>query len=319
MLYLSRSDVESLGIKISEVISVVEAGLREKGYGRVEMPPKPGIHPRPDSFIHAMPAYLKGMDLAGMKWIAGYPENRKRGLPYITGLFILNDPDTGIPLSVMDASWITAVRTGAVTAISAKYLARKESKILGIIGCGVQGRSNAEALFAVFNISEIKAYDIDPDAAEKYRKEIKFKLGVEVKVVKSPKEAVEGSDIVVTAGPILKDPKPVIEAEWFKDGGFAAPLDFDSYWKPSAMRSMDKFITDDKDQLMYYKSIGYFKEIPEVYANLDEIVIGKKPGRESDQERIMAMNLGLAIHDVVVADLIYRKAREKGIGTELEL
>jgi ornithine cyclodeaminase/alanine dehydrogenase len=319
MLYLSRRDVESLRIGINEIISVVEAGLREKGYGMVEMPPKPGIHPRPDSFIHAMPAYLKGMDLAGIKWVAGYPENRKRGLPYITGLFILNDPDTGIPLSVMDASWITAVRTGAVTAISAKYLARKESKILGIIGCGVQGRSNAEALSAIFDLSEIRAYDVDPDTAERYKREIKFKLGIDVNVVKSPREAVEGSDIVVTAGPILKDPKPVIEAEWFKNGGFAAPLDFDSYWKPSAMRSMDKFVTDDKNQLMYYKSIGYFKEIPEVYAELDEIVIGKKPRRESDYERIMAMNLGLAIHDVVVADLIYRRARETGIGTELEL
>jgi ornithine cyclodeaminase/alanine dehydrogenase-like protein (mu-crystallin family) len=319
MLYLSRKDVESLGISMKEIISVVEAGLREKGYGMVEMPPKPGIHPRPDSFIHAMPAYLKGMDLAGIKWVAGYPENRKKGLPYITGLFILNDPDTGIPLSVMDASWITAMRTGAVTAISAKYLARKESKILGIIGCGVQGRSNAEALSAIFDLSEIRAYDVNPDAAEKYRKEIKFKLGIDVNVMKSPREAVEGSDIVVTAGPILKDPKPVIEAEWFKNGGFAAPLDFDSYWKPSAMHSMDKFVTDDKNQLMYYKSIGYFREIPEVYAELDEIVVGKKPGRESDSERIMAMNLGLAIHDVVVADLIYRKAREMGIGTELEL
>jgi ornithine cyclodeaminase/alanine dehydrogenase len=259
------------------------------------------------------------MDLAGIKWVAGYPENRKKGLPYITGLFILNDPDTGIPLSVMDASWITAMRTGAVTAISAKYLARKESKILGIIGCGVQGRSNAEALSAIFDLSEIRAYDVNPDAAEKYRKEIKFKLGIDVNVMKSPREVVEGSDIVVTAGPILKDPKPVIEAEWFKNGGFAAPLDFDSYWKPSAMHSMDKFVTDDKNQLMYYKSIGYFREIPEVYAELDEIVVGKKPGRESDSERIMAMNLGLAIHDVVVADLIYRKAREMGIGTELEL
>jgi ornithine cyclodeaminase/alanine dehydrogenase len=319
MLYLSRKDVESLGISMKEIISVVEAGLREKGYGMVEMPPKPGIHPRPDSFIHAMPAYLKGMDLAGIKWVAGYPENRKKGLPYITGLFILNDPDTGIPLSVMDASWITAMRTGAVTAISAKYLARKESKILGIIGCGVQGRSNAEALSAIFDLSEIRAYDANPDAAEKYRKEIKFKLGIDVNMMKSPREVVEGSDIVVTAGPILKDPKPVIEAEWFKNGGFAAPLDFDSYWKPSAMHSMDKFVTDDKNQLMYYKSIGYFREIPEVYAELDEIVVGKKPGRESDSERIMAMNLGLAIHDVVVADLIYRKAREMGIGTELEL
>lgn len=117
----------------------------------------------------------------------------------------------------------------------------------------------------------------------------------------------------------MKNPNPVIEASWFKDGGFACPIDFDSYWKPEAMHSMHKFCTDDKEQLIYYKSVGYFKDIPEVYADLGEIVTGKKVGRESDSERIMSMNLGLAIEDMSTAVKIYEKAKRKVVGVWLNL
>ena len=265
VLYLSRSDVESLKISLRRVIEVVEYAFKEKGLGRVEMPPKPGVHSRKDSFIHAMPSYMSGIDYAGLKWIAGYSENRKKGLPYITGLFILNDAETGLPIAIMDATWITAYRTGAATAVAAKYLANPDSRVLAILGCGVQGRSNAECLKEVLkDLNEIRAFDIDPKAAEKYKAEMESKLGVKVTITNSPRDALENSDIAVTAGPILKDPKPVIKPEWFT-GNLAVPLDFDSYWKPEAMKAMDKFITDDTNQLYYYKSIGYFKDIPEVY------------------------------------------------------
>lgn len=124
LLYLSQADVASVGLTMAEIINALEEMFHEKGEGRVEMPPKPGIHTRPDAFIHAMPAYIPALESAGMKWVSGYPENQKRGLPYITGLLILNDAETGIPLSVMDCVWITAMRTGAATAVAAKYLAR---------------------------------------------------------------------------------------------------------------------------------------------------------------------------------------------------
>ena len=117
LLYLSYSDVQGLGVTMAEVIEALESAFREKGKGKVEMPPKPGVHPtNPDNFIHAMPAYIPALGSAGVKWVAGYPENYKRGLPYITGLLILNDVETGLPLAVMDWVWITAMRTGAATA-----------------------------------------------------------------------------------------------------------------------------------------------------------------------------------------------------------
>ena len=136
---------------MAEVIQAVKSAFREKG--KVEMPPKPGVHSRPDASIHAMPAYIPALKAIGMKWVSGYPENSKQGLPYIHGLMILNDPETGLPLAVMDCVWITAMRTGAA-AIAARYLARSESSSLGILGAGVQGFTNLQALKELFSIEK---------------------------------------------------------------------------------------------------------------------------------------------------------------------
>ena len=320
VLYLSRGDVEAVDLPMSAVVEAVEAVFREKGEGRVEMPPKPGIHPAADSFIHAMPAYVPGMGAAGMKWVSGFPANQQRGLPYISGLLILNDPETGIPTCVMDATWITAKRTGAATAVAAKYLARRSSRGVGILGCGVQGRANVEALMVTCkSIDQVKAYDIDRKVLQTYVDDVRTKHGLSVSGVAAPRNAVERCDIVVTAGPILKHPSPVIEQSWLGRGAFACPLDFDSYWKPEAMRSVDKFCTDDKDQLAYYKTVGYFSGIPAVHADLGEVVTGKRPGRENDHERIMSMNLGVAIEDMATAAAVLRKAKADGVGTWLPL
>lgn len=320
LLYLSRQDVEAVGLPMEEVVDAVEAVFREKGEGRVEMPPKPGIHPVQDSFIHAMPAYVPGMRAAGMKWVSGFPSNLPKGLPYISGLLILNDPDTGLPTGVMDATWITAMRTGAATAVAAKRLAREDADTMGVLGCGVQGRTNLEALMVVCgSLGRVKAYDTDPKALHRYASDMRAKHGVEVSPVPSPRGAVEGCDLVVSAGPILKHPTPVIEPSWFAKGAFACPLDFDSYWKPEAMRASDKFCTDDRDQLAYYRTVGYFGDIPPVHADLGEVVTGKRPGRESDDERTMSMNLGVAIEDMATAVRILGRAEAKGIGTWLAL
>jgi ornithine cyclodeaminase/alanine dehydrogenase-like protein (mu-crystallin family) len=320
LLYLSSEDVARVGLPIAEIIATVEAAFGEKGEGRAEMPPKPGIHPMPDAFIHAMPAYLSGMGAAGMKWVSGFPENKNHGLPYISGLLILNDPDTGLPICVMDAAWVTAKRTAAATAVAAKYLAREESSVFGMLGCGVQGRTNLEAVNAAFDgLERVLAYDIDREVAGRYANDMKTAYGLDAEALAGPREVVEGSDIVVTAGPILKHPQPVIDAGWLKEGGFACPLDFDSYWKPGAMMAMDKFCTDDIGQLRYYQTVGYFSRIPEIHADLSEVVLGRKPGRESAEERTMSMNLGVAIEDMATAKRVYEGAKKKGIGTWLPL
>lgn len=319
LLYLSRADVEQVGLDMLTIINLLEQAFKEKGAGQVEMPPKPGIHTQPDAFIHAMPAYIPAMRSAGIKWVSGYPENYKRGLPYISGLLILNDVETGVPYAMMDCTWITAYRTAAATALSAKYLARPESSVVGILACGVQGRTNLEALKAIFPIQRVYAYDILPDVQQRYVAEMQAKLNVEVIGVSSPRQAVEPSHLVVTSGPILKHPKPVIEKDWLQPGAFASAVDFDSYWQPAALAQIDKLSTDDHAQFRYYRSVGYFQQTPDPYADLGEIVAGLKPGRQRAEERTMAINLGLALDDMAVAPEIYRRARERGLGTWLPL
>ena len=319
LLYLSRRDVESLRITMNEIIDVVERALREKGSGRVEMPPKPGIHTRPDAFIHAMPAYLPGIGASGIKWVSGYPENLKRGLPYISGLLILNDVATGFPKAVMDCTWITAMRTGAATAVAAKYLARKESTRLGVIACGVQGRSNLEALCCLFELKRVKAYDVVPAVAARFAQEMSQRFDLDVEPVRSAEQAVREMELVVTSGPILKDPQPIIEPGWLAPGGFACPLDFDSYWQGDALGVVDKLATDDIAQMHYYRGEGYFRDTPEPYADLGEIVVGAKPGREKEEERTVCINLGLALEDMATAALVYDRAIANGVGTELPL
>ena len=319
ILYLSKKDVEQVNLSMKEIINSLDNMFKEKGEGKVEMPPKPGIHTRPDAFIHAMPAYIPSMKAAGMKWVSGYPGNQEKGLPYITGLLILNNADTGIPTAVMDCTWITAMRTGAATAVAAKYLARKDSSTVGIIACGVQGRSNLEALACLYDITKVKAYDIYPKVAEKFAAEMSKQLQVDIEVVKEAKQAVIDLDIVITSGPILKEPMPVIEVDWLAEGAFASPVDFDSSWQGTALQQANKLATDDHGQMNYYRKAGYFKDTPNAYADLGEIACGRKPGRESDSERTIAINLGLALDDMATAPLIYKLAIEKGIGTELSL
>lgn len=320
LLYLSRAEVASVGLGMAEIIELLETAFREKGEGRVEMPPKPGIHPGGgDNFIHAMPAYIPAMGAAGVKWVSGFPENYKRGLPYITGLLILNDPETGVPMAVMDCTWITAMRTAAASAVAARRLARPESSSLGVLGCGVQGLTHTEALSVLFPLERVFAYDIRPEAARNFAAQITERFGLAVSIVEQPRQAVSGCDLVVTAGPILKKPHATIQPGWLDEGAFASLVDFDSYWHPEALKEASKFCTDDLPQFRHYQEIGYFQDVPPVYADLGELVTGRKPGRESPAERTMACNLGLALDDMAVAPTIYRRALERKIGRFLPL
>jgi ornithine cyclodeaminase/alanine dehydrogenase len=319
VLYLSRADVEKVNLPMDQIIHLLEVAFKEKGNGKVEMPPKPGIHTMPDAFIHAMPAYIPSMRSAGIKWVSGYPENFKRGLPYITGLMILNDVETGIPYAVLDCSWITAMRTGAASALSAKYLALPESQTVGILACGVQGRTNLEALACLFPVKRAYAYDVLPEVQERFVAEMGERFDFEVVGVKEPKQAVVESELVVSSGPILKHPTPTIEKDWLKPGAYGSAVDFDSYWTGEALAQMDRISTDDHAQFQYYKSVGYFQQTPDPYADLGELVAGLKPGRQDEKERTLAINLGLAMDDMAVAPTIYQKAKEMGLGIELPL
>ncbi len=321
MLYLSQENVAATGLTMAQIIEVVEKGFVEMGNGRVEMPPKPGIHPgEGDNFIHAMPAYIPAMKSAGIKWVSGYPGNPQKGLPYINGLLIYNDPETGLPLAVMDCAWITAMRTAAASAVSAQYLARPESSVIGILACGVQGHTNLEAMKVLFPLNKVYAFDTVPEQAKALAAYGRNTLGLEVEIVSDPRQAVTSCDIVVTSGPILKIPHETIRSGWVDEGSFVSCVDFDSFFSRKALNQADKWTTDNLAQYTHYQDkVGFFKNCPPVYAELGELVTGQKKGRENDQERTFAANLGLAMEDMAVCPLIYQLASEKKIGTWLPL
>jgi len=191
--------------------------------------------------------------------------------------------------------------------------------VVGILGCGVQGRSNLEALKVLFPLQRVMAYDTNLHARDRYAEEMSRKFDLDVVPVGMPERAVVGADIVVTAGPLLKTPHATIPPGWLAEGAFASLVDYDSYWHRDALKEADKFCTDDVPQLEYYKTLGYFRDIPAVYAELGELVTGRKPGRERPGERTMTCNLGLALDDMATAPLVYRLAVEKGLGIPLPL
>lgn len=318
--YLSEKDLLDLDIKWDEIFDCVKTALREHGQKTVENPPKPGVHSRNDSFIHAMPAYLSQMDAIGIKWVSGYPSNRAKNLPVINGLQIINSPETGLPLAVMNATWTTTVRTAAVSAVTAKYCAKKQSKVLAIIGAGVQGKINAISLKQIMpNLEICKVYDKFADASIAFKEEVSKKANYNtIEIVDNAKDAVKDADIVLTATQDLKE--PIVKLEWLKDGVLGLPLESSKAWCDEALFGVDKFVCDDIKQAQYYKTQGDFSGgIPSLYAETGEIVGECKEGRINDMEKIIVVNMGMACEDVVFGTYIYNKAEKMKIGTILEL
>ena len=316
LLYLSRAEIEGLQVSADEVRDAVEAAFREKAAGRIEMPPKPGIHTSGDSFIHAMPAYLPALGAAGVKWVSGYPQNRLSGLPYISGLLILNCPETGVPLAVMDCTWITEKRTAAATAVAVRRLATEGARRLAVIGAGVQGRANTDALRRVCPaLRETAVFDPAEGARANYTRQVQS-WGLRVEQAKSPQDAVTDADIVVTCAPIVKRPQPVIKPDWLKPGSVVVSLDFDATVMPSVARTADGMWVDDGEQFEYYRRQGHFARMPKRYEELAALVSTGK-GRRAAADRYLVVNLGVAIEDMATAQLLYRRALERDVGTVL--
>ena len=318
LLYLSQEDVIATAMNMPETIAVVEDALREHGLGETENPPKPGVHPA-NSFIHAMPGYLPRKRAAGLKWVSSFSGNTGLGIPPVMGLFILNDVQTGQPLAVMDCRWITAMRTGAVSAVAARYLAAKNSTVVGIIGAGIQGRYNLIALAAALPFLEsVRVFDINPRAADGFVAALAGELQLQFEIGKSPQDVIEGADIIVTATGRLDE--PIFKERWISPGALILPVHHRG-WENRTLHRVDKFITDDWQQLkLAHETVGGFDgPLPESYAELGKIIIGEKPGRENEEERIIDFNYGLAIEDVAMANEIYKRAKTNGRGQTLPL
>src|SRR5215211_7923075 len=293
-LYLSRADVEQVGLSMEETIEAVRLALLEKAAARAVMPPKHWLPHGDRRFFSAMSSILPRVGVAGCKWQSGSPDNHSFGQTYITGQFILNDLVTGLPLAIMDSTFLTAQRTAAASAVAAQALANPNPVALGVLGCGVQARSNLEALRLAFpSLDVVAAYDIDPSAIARYGDEMERIHGVEVKACASPREAFEGADLVLTCGPITPAAAREASADWLEPGATAITLDYDCYFRRSDLANIDGLFTDDVDHLEHTKEYGYFQGLTAV--DLAPFCERGNSDRRSEHERLVSINMGIAV------------------------
>jgi ornithine cyclodeaminase/alanine dehydrogenase-like protein (mu-crystallin family) len=312
--YLSRADVEAVGLSGTDVIEILEAAFRAKRAGDVEMPPKIGVHPRDDAFIHAMPAYLSDSDAVGLKWVAGYPGNKALGVPYLHGLFVLSDAATGRPLAVMDATWITEVRTAAASVLGIRALAGDAVESVGIVGCGRQGTVHLELAAEVFpQLGRASLFDIHRDRAEALAA---AHPGLDVKVASGPEEVGPGTQVLISCAPIVRHPERPVRRDQLPDASVACAVDFDATLSEDLFDGAGIFVVDDVAQYRYYRQQGYFAGYPPEATELADLLAGDVPPARGLK---VYVPLGIAIEDVAVAAEIERRAAVAGLGTELPL
>jgi ornithine cyclodeaminase/alanine dehydrogenase len=322
ILYLSRDDVASLEVGMDEVVVAVEGALREKGRGRAEMPPKLSLHGEGGAFSQVMAASLPGLDGLGVKWVTIVPANAAAGLAVVNGLIVLNDPATGLPAAVMDASLVTAWRTGASVGVAARHLARAGTDCVGLLGCGVQGRAAVDALAVVLpGLRAVRCCDVVAEAAAAFARELRDRHpDLEPVVCEAATDVPRGAGVVVSAI-TMSDAPPPLGAGSLEEGALAVALDYDAAWSAAAMAECGRFFCDDTAQVLATKAAGpRLGGIPEAIAgDLGEIAAGVVPGRRDDGERLFCLNLGVAVEDVVTAGLVLERARERGAGRSLPL
>ncbi len=306
LLFLSRAEVAGLLPDVQAQLDLVERSYRALAAGRVELPPKPGVHPRKDSFLHAMPAYLRDEDVVTLKWVGGYPANKEKGLPYISGLIVVNDAETGLPVAVMDGAEITAARTAAASGVCIRRFAPDGWRRAAILGCGEQGLFHARLLHALEPTVEIRAWDPHPERIAR--------LGDLVEPAAGWEEALAGAEVVVTAGPIVEAPPSPLRPEQLGERWLALPIDFDFYFGPDTVAAADLFLADDVGQFEYYREQGHFQNWPAPEGN-----VGEGLGREGSPARVVCCNLGIGALDAAFSHAVLERARAAGAGTELEL
>jgi alanine dehydrogenase len=307
-LILKKSDMAEL-LNMGEVMDVVGQAFLEYASDRAQMPAKVYIKLEKGDF-RAMPSALPGA--AGLKWVNVHSGNRKLGLPTVMGIMIYSNPDNGYPLAIMDATEITAYRTAATSANASKYLARPDSRTLGLIGAGCQAYMHLQSHALVFPFEVIRVYDVRPEAVEAF---ISYFPRFNVRAALA--EEATASDIVCTLTPAMS---PVVKASWVRPGTHINAVGADAEGKqeldPEILK-MARVVVDDIGQACHGGEInipvcqGLFKE-EQIWGTLGEIISGAKPGREDADDITLFDSTGLAIEDLAVARLVYRKAKEHG-------
>lgn len=321
-ILLSKNDVRQC-LDMNECLDICEAMFAAYGNDQVKIPPKLNLNlgegtdwPPYGGYVNAMPAYVGGLDKASLKWAGGWRDNPSQGLPYIMGTILLLAPDSGLLLSVMDGGYITDLRTGAQTGVAARYLAKKDSKTMAIIGAGAQGRMNLRAVSCVVRFEEVRVADLSRDNAAKFARDMAEELGLRIRVAENNEDAVTGADIIVTA---TSADKPLVRREWVSPGAFISSIGSHPELDPELILHADKVIVDSwaqnehRGELHRLVRDGRFDKT-KLHAELGEVVAGKKPGRVNEHEVIVGCLIGMGMLDTGCAAHVYEQALQKKLG-----
>jgi alanine dehydrogenase len=325
--YLNALDIDALALTDAEILAAIEISLAAQGNGETVIEPR--VHLEPDASFHGhfnvLRGYVAPLNLAGVKVVGDFVDNYKLNYPSEFGVLNLFDPRTGAPRAILDATVITDMRTGAITALGAKYLARKSSKILGHIGARGTAYWNVRLLDHLYDFDEIRVHSRRPESRDAFAEKLSNDLGKEIVVTDNWRSCVEGADIVVEASR-LPEPQPMLKTEWIKPGAFVVPYGTMSAVELSLTDIMDKLVVDDWGQcksgkfgsLRAHVEAGKLSE-QTLHAELGQIVAGQKTGRENDVETILFWHRGLSLSDIALGHAMLEKAKATNIGQRLRL
>lgn len=326
LTYLSGADVERLALTDDEILDAVEQALRAQGEAETVIEPR--VHLVPESSAHGHFNVLRGivrpLGLAGVKIVGDFVDNYRRGLPSEMALLNLFDPQTGMPRAILDATSITDMRTGAVTALGARHLARRGSRVLGHVGARGTAYWNVRLLDRLFGFAEISVHSRRPEIREAFAARLSRDLGKPVRAAEDWESCVRDADIVVEASRLAR-PEPLLKTAWIKPGALVVPYGTMSAVELSLTDIMDKMVVDDWGQCRRCLPYGALREHVDsgrlseasLHAELGQIVAGLKPGRESDSETNLLWHRGLSITDIALGHALLAKAAGQGIGTVL--
>lgn len=324
ILFLSKEDIDALHLGLEEIMDAIEAGLEAHGEKKVIMPSKDHLAlDYPERLFNILKGYVKPIDVAGVKVIGDFQKNYEYNLPSELALITLYRPETGAPFAILDGTLITWMRTGAVTAVGAKYLACEKPRVLGHIGTRGTAWYNVAMLDLLFDFEEIRVTSKRPESRERFAAEMSVRMGKPVAVKDTAEAAVRDADIIVDASRLLAS-EVLVKDEWVKPGALIQPYGAVLSVDPRLPFSVDKVVVDDWNQCQkspYGQFAGLIQSgqlrAERIYGEIGEIVAGLKPGRESERERILFWHKGFAVSDIMLGHLAYQKAKQKGVGTPL--
>ena len=320
-LWIGDDDVRHL-LSMAEALEAVEEAFKQHALGKVQMPAKIYLNfTKYGGDLRAMPAYLEEMDIAGVKIVNAHPSNPSKGLPTVMAILVLNDPSTGAPLAIMNATYLTDMRTGAAGGVATKYLARKDSRVMGIIGAGRQARTQLLAVTEVADIERVKVSSRTIEDASKFVDEMRAVVDVDMEAC-SVEEACD-CDVLSTTTPVRK---PVVKEEWIREGTHINAIGADAEGKqelePGILKKAKIFV-DDMAQATHSGEVNVplsegLLSVEHIEGEIGEVIAGILRGRTKRDEITIFDSTGLAIQDVAVGRLVYKKALKKGLGRRLE-